>query len=97
MDADDYGGARQAVEHLLALGHRKIGYIGVGNRVQSNRRRLAGYRDTLWRQPGIAVDAQWVRIAPPLAQYAPTMCRGAGHAAGSCCAPASRRFSATTT
>ena len=63
VDADDYAGARQAVEHLLALGHRKIGYMGVGNRVQSNRRRFAGYCDTL-SSAGIAVDAQWVRIAP---------------------------------
>lgn len=63
VDADDYAGARQAVEHLLELGHRKIGYLGVGNRVQSNRRRFAGYCDTL-SSAGIAVDAQWVRIAP---------------------------------
>ena len=63
VDADDYAGARQAVEHLLELGHRKIGYLGVGNRIQSNRRRFAGYCDTL-SSAGIAVDAQWVRIAP---------------------------------
>lgn len=63
VDADDYDGARQAVEHLLALGHRKIGYLGVGNRRQSNRRRFAGYCDTL-SAAGIAVDAQWVRITP---------------------------------
>ena len=47
VDADDYGGARLAVEHLLALGHTAIGYIGVSDRVQSNRRRLAGYRHAL--------------------------------------------------
>jgi LacI family transcriptional regulator/LacI family repressor for deo operon, udp, cdd, tsx, nupC, and nupG len=63
VDADDYAGAQQAVEHLLALGHRKIGYLGVGNRTRSNRRRFAGYCDTL-SSAGIAVDAQWVRIAP---------------------------------
>ncbi|HHY58291.1 MAG TPA: LacI family transcriptional regulator [Chloroflexi bacterium] len=65
VDADDYDGARQAVSHLLALGHRKIGYLGVGNRAQSNRRRFAGYCDTL-SAAGIAVDAQWVRIAPTM-------------------------------
>jgi len=63
VDADDYGGARQAVEHLLAFGHRKIGYLGVGHWAQSNRRRFASYCDTL-SAAGIAVDAQWVCIAP---------------------------------
>jgi DNA-binding LacI/PurR family transcriptional regulator len=63
VDADDLSGARQAVQHLLALGHRVIGYIGVTNRLQSNRHRLAGYRDTLGAT-GIAVNDQWVRLAP---------------------------------
>jgi DNA-binding LacI/PurR family transcriptional regulator len=44
---DDYSGARMAVEHLLALGHRAIGYLGVGNRPRSNTRRFEGYRDAL--------------------------------------------------
>ena len=44
---DDYGGARMAVEHLLALGHRAIGYLGVCNRPRSNTRRFEGYRDAL--------------------------------------------------
>ena len=57
-DADDYGGARQAVEHLLALGHRAIGYLGGRNRRQSNMRRLAGYRDAL-AAAGIAARDDW--------------------------------------
>ena len=61
VDADDYGGARQAVEHLLALGHRRIGYLGVANRMHSSQRRLAGYRDTL-TETGIRVDETWIRI-----------------------------------
>lgn len=65
VDADDYAGARLAVEHLLSLGHRRIGYLGVGNRWQSNRRRFAGYCDTL-SAAGVAVNAQWVRVAPIL-------------------------------
>lgn len=68
VDADDYSGACQAVEHLLALGHRKIGYIGVSNRQQSNRRRLAGYRSTL-AAAGIACDPAWVQIVPPPADF----------------------------
>lgn len=62
VDSDDYGGARQAVEHLLSLGHRAIGYMGVGNRLPSNRRRLAGYRDAL-AAAGIEAKEAWVRTA----------------------------------
>ena len=66
VDADDYGGARQAVEHLVGLGHRTIGYIGVTDRLQSNRRRLCGYCDSL-EASGIVVQDEWVQIAatPP--------------------------------
>jgi LacI family transcriptional regulator/LacI family repressor for deo operon, udp, cdd, tsx, nupC, and nupG len=47
VGVDDYGGARLAVEHLLRLGHRAIGYLGIGNRPRSNMLRFAGYRDAL--------------------------------------------------
>lgn len=60
---DDYYGARLAVEHLLQLGHRAIGYLGAGNRPKSNRQRLAGYCDAL-AAAGVQADAAWVAIAP---------------------------------
>ena len=63
VDADDYAGARAAVEHLLALGHRRIGYLGVDNRYQSNARRLQGYRDTL-AAGGITASEEWRRTIP---------------------------------
>ena len=46
---DDLQGARLAVEHLIALGHARIGYIGAVDRPKSNRQRLAGYRAALKR------------------------------------------------
>ncbi|MBI1880725.1 MAG: LacI family DNA-binding transcriptional regulator [Chloroflexi bacterium] len=46
---DDMQGAQLAVEHLLALGHRQIGYIGTVGRPKSNERRLAGYCTALER------------------------------------------------
>ena len=56
-------GARVAVEHLLALGHRRIGYLGLGNRERSNRERLAGYRDAM-RAVGVAVSPAWTLVVP---------------------------------
>jgi LacI family transcriptional regulator/LacI family repressor for deo operon, udp, cdd, tsx, nupC, and nupG len=44
---DDMHGARLAVDHLLSLGHRRIGYVGITNRPKSNQHRLKGYEDTL--------------------------------------------------
>ncbi len=64
VNVDDYSGARLAVEHLIGLGHRRIGYIGAGNRARSNRRRLAGYRDAL-AAAGIEPDPARIRIADP--------------------------------
>lgn len=58
---DDRKGARRAVEYLLQLGHRRIGYIGVTDRPRSNRRRLCGYHDAL-DEAGITPDPAWVCI-----------------------------------
>ncbi len=47
VSADDRQGARLVVQHLVELGHRRIGYIGCTFRPPSSRRRWAGYRDAL--------------------------------------------------
>lgn len=47
-----YDGARAAIAHLLALGHRRIGFVG-GARIAAGRRR--GYVDSL-HDAGIPVD-----------------------------------------
>jgi DNA-binding LacI/PurR family transcriptional regulator len=60
---DDHLGARLAVEHLLGLGHRAIGYIGAENRPKANRRRLEGYRDAL-AATGVTASDSWVAVAP---------------------------------
>lgn len=56
---DDQRGARKAVEHLIALGHRRIGYVGCHFRPPSNRRRLEGYRQAL-QQAGIPYAPEFV-------------------------------------
>jgi DNA-binding LacI/PurR family transcriptional regulator len=52
---DDVRGARLAVEHVIALGHQRIGYVSILNRPQSNQHRFKGYQDAL-EAAGIAVD-----------------------------------------
>jgi LacI family transcriptional regulator/LacI family repressor for deo operon, udp, cdd, tsx, nupC, and nupG len=59
---DDLRGARLAVEHLLGLGHRRIGYVGVTNRPKSNKYRLKGYEDAL-KAAGITPDPTLVFIS----------------------------------
>ena len=56
VSVDDGAGAKLAVEHLIALGHRRIGYVGVGNRPKSNPYRLQGYQSALQRA-GITSDS----------------------------------------
>jgi DNA-binding LacI/PurR family transcriptional regulator len=60
---DDISAAQRAVEHLIALGHRRIGYVEALNRPKSNRRRLNGYQAAL-RQANIPTEPAFV-ISPP--------------------------------
>ena len=65
---DDTLGAVQAVEHLIGLGHRAIGYLGAANRPRSNRLRLEGYRQAL-QAAGIEPQEAWVRMGPAEHQH----------------------------
>jgi LacI family transcriptional regulator, repressor for deo operon, udp, cdd, tsx, nupC, and nupG len=55
VSADNLSGARQAMEHLVALGHRRIAYISNPQSYNADRERLAGYRAVL-AEAGVAVD-----------------------------------------
>ncbi|MFE9607109.1 LacI family DNA-binding transcriptional regulator [Streptomyces sp. NPDC006012] len=55
VDSDNYGGARSAVEHLLARGRRTIAHITGRVDVYGAQRRVDGYRDAL-RDAGHPVD-----------------------------------------
>ncbi|MEZ4707748.1 MAG: LacI family DNA-binding transcriptional regulator [Caldilineaceae bacterium] len=59
VNVDNIGGAAFAVEHLLALGHRRIGYIGAPDRPLTNIKRLRGYTQTL-EQAQVAIEPAWV-------------------------------------
>ncbi|MQL65608.1 LacI family transcriptional regulator [Streptomyces vinaceus] len=55
VDSDNYGGARQAVEHLISRGRRTIAHITGRLDVYGAERRVDGYRDAL-REAGHPVD-----------------------------------------
>src|SRR5258708_4911496 len=69
VTVDDVHGAQLAVEHLLALGHRRIGYVGVTNRPKSNQYRLKGYQDAL-EAAGIASDPALIFISDTIEDHA---------------------------
>ncbi|MBC2905031.1 LacI family DNA-binding transcriptional regulator [Streptomyces cupreus] len=59
VDSDNYGGARQAVEHLLSRGRREIAHITGRLDVYGAQRRVDGYRDAL-RDAGRTVDERLI-------------------------------------
>ncbi len=60
IDADSYSGAKQATEHLISLGHRRIAFLGGRSELDSAHLREAGYRDSMIAA-GIPVDPSLVR------------------------------------
>lgn len=58
---DNRGGARQAVEHLIANKHRRIAYVGGDPEVYTGAQRLAGYRHSL-RRAGLSYNADLVSL-----------------------------------
>jgi DNA-binding LacI/PurR family transcriptional regulator len=50
VTVDNRGGACEAVEYLIKLGHRRIGIVTGGNEGNTSAERLSGYRDAHKRQ-----------------------------------------------
>jgi len=59
--SDHAGGARSATAHLLAAGHRRIGYLGDRRRIHSAVERLRGHTDAL-AAAGVPHDPALVRM-----------------------------------
>ena len=57
VDADHYTGARLAMDHLLSLGHRRIGLISANGRMSHSLKRVSGYREGLLTA-GIPLDPE---------------------------------------
>jgi LacI family transcriptional regulator len=61
VDSDNFGGARVATDHLLGLGHRRIGFLGRPPReLASAQQREHGYRASL-AAAGVPFDPSLVR------------------------------------
>ena len=58
---DNVEGGRKAVEHLISLGHRRIGFVGGSLRSPSFKERLDGYRAAL-EAHGYPADADLVQL-----------------------------------
>ncbi|MFF4170548.1 LacI family DNA-binding transcriptional regulator [Streptomyces sp. NPDC001744] len=61
--SDSFGGARDGVAHLIAHGHRGIGFIGDRPHVHTAAERLRGYRAAM-EDAGLAVRDEWVSLGP---------------------------------
>jgi LacI family transcriptional regulator len=59
--SDHAGGARAATAHLVAAGHRRIGYLGDRRRIHSAAERLRGHTEAL-AAAGVAYDPALVRM-----------------------------------
>ncbi|MFF5283891.1 LacI family DNA-binding transcriptional regulator [Streptomyces sp. NPDC013171] len=57
--SDSFGGARDGVAHLIAHGHRRIGFIGDRPRIHTAAERLRGYRAAM-EDAGLPVRDAWV-------------------------------------
>ncbi|GJG85785.1 LacI family transcriptional regulator [Gemmatimonadetes bacterium T265] len=58
LAADNFGGARAMVRHLLALGHTRVAHVAGAARNLDTRERLRGYRAAL-RESGVARRAAY--------------------------------------
>ncbi len=58
--SDNVGGARQGVEHLLARGHRRIGFLGDLLSISTAEERLRGYMQAL-ENGGVRADESVIR------------------------------------
>jgi LacI family transcriptional regulator len=64
---DNRAGSREAVEHLLRLGHRRIGYFGGDSSMTTQQERVSGWRDAL-AGAGIVADETLIFETMPTRQ-----------------------------
>lgn len=65
---DSFGGARDGVAHLIAHGHRRIGFIGDMPRIHTAAERLRGYRAAM-ADAGVTVEDAWMSLGVTDAEH----------------------------
>ncbi|WP_328472250.1 LacI family DNA-binding transcriptional regulator [Streptomyces sp. NBC_00448] len=60
---DNAGGTREGVAHLIAHGHRRIGFIGDQPGIHTAGERLRGYREAM-AAAGLTVRPEWYAMGP---------------------------------
>lgn len=65
--SDNTGGASKGTAHLIAGGHRRIGYIGDNPGIFTARERYQGYQSAM-SAAGLPVADSWVAMAAPTAE-----------------------------
>lgn len=76
--ADEQGAMRALTQHLLRLGHRRIGYLH-GRDMDKSTPRYRGYLQAL-QEAGVVAEENWRRALPNAPQYGSQFIRS-GHAA----------------
>lgn len=71
---DDFGGAFEATQHLIAHGHRRIAIVGDSTDVPTTRLRLEGYRAAL-DDAGLANDEELIALGSRDADAAAQVCK----------------------
>ena len=59
VSLDNRGGAKMVVEHLVSLGHKKIGYIGAQTEHQTQANRFGGYTEAM-SDSELAINKNWL-------------------------------------
>ena len=62
--SDNAGGSREATAHLLAGGHRRIGYLGDNPDIYTAQERYRGYLEAM-SGAGAPVAESWTAMGPP--------------------------------
>lgn len=60
VQTDFYNGIRQAVEYLIQLGHRKIGFISTAKEIRPGKESFRGYMDAM-KLHDLGVETDWVK------------------------------------
>ncbi|WP_262704599.1 MULTISPECIES: LacI family DNA-binding transcriptional regulator [Streptomyces] len=61
--ADSFGGSHDAVAHLIAHGHRRIGFLGDLPGIHTAAERLRGYHAAM-SEAGLPIHDAWVSLGP---------------------------------